>query len=247
MAMKLFGRAALVTGAAKRVGRAIAVALAESGCDVAIHYRASADDAEETARQCRLHGVHAWLVRADLSDAAAAEALPDRVVARFGKLHVLVNNASLYERVPAAEIDIAVLQRTFAVNVFAPALLARAAAPHLKKSGDGRIINLTDIATERPWVNHVAYCASKAALESLTRGLAKALAPHILVNAVAPGVADFPADFTEEQRNAVIDRVPARRAGTPEEVAAAVRYFAEDARYITGSVLRIDGGRSIAW
>lgn len=245
--MKLFGKTALVTGAAKRVGRAVAVALSKSGCDLALHYCSSADAAEETAGLCRAQGVHAWLVQADLSDPAAAEALPQRVVQRFGKLHVLVNNAALFERVPAADLDIAAWQRTFAVNVFAPALLSRAAAPFMKQTGEGRIINLGDICSERPWPNHVAYCASKAALESLTRGLAKALAPHIQVNAVAPGIAEFPEGMPEDQREALVDRVPMRRAGTPDEIAAAVRYFAEDARYVTGAVLRVDGGRSISW
>lgn len=245
--MKLFGKAALVTGAARRLGRAIALALAEEGCDVAIAFRTSADEAEETARRVRGLGRRAMLLEADLADPQAAAALPGRVAAKFGGLNIVVNNASVFEPAPLAKLDAATMQRTLAVNVVAPVLIARAAAEHLKTAGDGRIVNVTDISSERPWTGYLAYCASKAALESATRSLAKELAPHILVNAVAPGIVTLPEGMDDAARDAIVERIPVRRVGSPEEVAAGVMYFIRDARYTSGMILRVDGGRCIAW
>ncbi|NUQ47472.1 MAG: SDR family oxidoreductase, partial [Phycisphaerae bacterium] len=187
------------------------------------------------------------LLEADLADPQAAAALPGRVAAKFGGLNIVVNNASVFEAAPLAKLDAATMQRTFAVNVAAPVLIARAAAEHLKAAGDGRIVNITDISSERPWTGYLAYCASKAALESATRSLAKELAPHILVNAVAPGIVNLPEGIDDAARDAIVERIPVRRVGSPEEVAAAVMYFVRDARYTSGMILRVDGGRCIAW
>ncbi len=241
------GGVALVTGAARRVGRAIAVTLAQAGYDIGIHYNHSEADAQETQRLVVSHGRRAALLQADLTDESSVRALPDRAAAELGALTVLVNNAATFERVPLDQLDAAAFQRTFAVNTIAPTLLASAAAPHMRKTGGGRIINLTDISSERPWTGYLAYCASKAALESLTIGLAKSLAPDILVNAIAPGIAEFPESMDDATRKHLIDRVPLRRAGTPEDVAAAVLFLVRDCPYTTGTILRLDGGRSIAW
>ncbi|MEE8170565.1 MAG: SDR family oxidoreductase [Phycisphaerae bacterium] len=243
----LTGRVALVTGAARRVGRAIALKLADAGCDVAIHYHTSRSEAEAAAKRIRGIGRRTTLLQTDLTDAVAVEALPSRVVSELGRLDILINNAAIFERVPLEKLAAAAWQRALSVNLIAPALLARAAAPHLRKSGSGCIVNLTDILAERPEPAYLAYCAAKAALISLTRGLAAALAPHVRVNAVSPGVAEFPDDYDEAQRTRILQRVPMRRAGSPRDVAATVLFLVRDAGYVTGTVLSVDGGRGIAW
>jgi len=162
-------------------------------------------------------------------------------------LDVLINNASTFERVPLEDLTARDWQQTFAVNAVAPVVLARAAAPHLRQHGAGRIVNLVDIAAERPWENYLAYCASKAALVCLTRGLAKTLAPDITVNAIAPGIAEFPEHYDEATRTRLAERVPMRRAGTPADIAGTVLYLVRDAVYTTGSIIAVDGGRSVEW
>lgn len=240
-------RVALVTGAARRVGRAIAVGLAEAGCDVAIHYHRSESDARETARLVEGLGRRAALLCADLCEPGAATGLPGAAAERLGRLDILVNNASTFEQRAFESLDAAAWRRAFEINTIAPALLAQAAAPHLRRGGRGRIINLLDIAAERPWRRHAAYSASKAALANATLGMAKALAPDICVNGVAPGVAEFPDDMDEGTRDRIVERVPARRCGRPEDIAAAVVFLARDASYVTGTILTVDGGLSLAW
>lgn len=245
--MRLAGQVALVTGAARRVGRAIALALAEAGCDIALHFNRSRDDAHRTAADIEALGRRCWPCEADLADADAAAALPDRVAQQAGRLDILIHNASTWSRTPLTELTLDAWERVFRVNVFAAGLLARSAAKHLRQSGRGRIVNISDIAAGRPWGGYLAYCASKAALENLTRGLARALAPEVLVNAVAPGIVEFPPDLDEATRRRLIGAVPLRRCGAPADVAATVLFLVRDADYVTGTTIAVDGGREIAW
>ncbi len=245
--MNLNGKAALITGGAKRIGRTTALELARRGCDIAIHYCTSQTDAEETKRLVEAEGRRAILLQADLSDPAAAARLPQQAADGLGRLNILVNNASVFEEMSLSSFSIENWQRTLAVNLTAPMVLSNAAFPLLRADKSGRIVNLSDIAAERPWPNHLAYCVSKAALSCLTVALAGAMAPDVHVNAVALGIALFPEHYDEAKRRELIRNVPAMRAGTLEEVAATITFLVAGSDYITGAVLPCDGGRSIAW
>jgi len=236
---------ALITGAARRVGRAIALELARAGCDIGLHYRGHEDDARRTADEIRALGRRVALLNADLEDPTAAARLPDRCAAELGGLQVVVNNAAGFDEMTLESFDVLRWNRVFAVNLTAPAILARHAAPLIHAGG--AIINLCDVLAQRPAPRYLAYCAAKAGLVNLTMALASALAPRIRVNGVSPGIAAWPEHYTEEQKKSLLARVPAQRAGTPDEVAAAVRFLALDAVYVTGIVLAVDGGREIAW
>lgn len=245
--MNAEGNVALVTGAAKRIGRAIALELARAGCDIAVHYGQSQTEAEETAAAVRDLGRKAAVFHANLAEADAAGMLPKHVAEEFGRLDILVNNASVFEPMTIDSYSLEQWNRTLAINLTAPMILSHAAYPYLKKNSEGRIVNLGDIAAERPWPGHIAYCVSKGGLCSLTQTLAKAMAPDVRVNAIAPGAALFPDHFEPSQIKAITRRVPSLRAGTPEEIASAVRFFVVDCDYITGTTLAVDGGRNIAW
>lgn len=238
-------RVALVTGSARRIGRSIALALADEGFDLAVHYRTSLSEAQEVARLVQAKGRRALLIEGDLAEPDAPGKIIERAVEGLGRLDVLINNASIYEQTPLEQCEVAVWDRMFRINVTAPGLLIRAAVPHMHRAGKGRVINLTDIYADRPMSGYAPYCASKAALVSLTRSLAQELAPGITVNAVAPGNAIFPEDYDDETRARLLSRVPLRREGSPEEIADAVVYLATSAAYVTGQVITVDGGRSI--
>ncbi len=242
--MKLQGTVALVTGGARRVGRAIALELAGAGCDVALHCHRSRGDAQEVANRIVAAGRRCEVVPGDLRRPEAAGEIVERTVAALGGLQILVNNASVFERMTLESFSIDDWDRTMRINVTAPAALAAAAREHLLRAG-GKIINLCDIAADRPWPGHLAYCASKAALVCLTKTLARALAPRVQVNGVAPGIAVFPEDYEDQVRQRLVDKVPLKRAGTPEDIARTVRFLAESGDYITGQILNVDGGRSI--
>ena len=245
--MDLRDKVALVTGAAKRVGRAIALEFARRGCHVAVHHRASADQARQVAAEIDALGRRAILVPGDLAVDATWSAIVEQTVESLGRLDLLVNNASLFESgrpdtLDAFDADL--WERMLRINLIAPVALAHHARARLAATGTGKVINLTDSAVERPWRSHLAYGASKAALAAMTKALAKELAPAIQVNAVAPGIAVFPESYSPQLRKTLVDRVPLRREGTPEEVARLVRFLAEEGDYITGQIIAIDGGRN---
>jgi len=242
--MELSNRVVLVTGAARRIGRAIAVRLARDGARLAVHYRTSAAAAEETAAQCRAAGGAAETFAADLADPAAARDLVQRVLAWQGRLDVLVNNASVFEPQTLGDFDLAEWERTLRINVTAPMVLAHAAQAALR-TARGRIINLCDVATGQLWPDHLAYIVSKGALETLTRVLARALAPEVNVVGVAPGVAAWPDRYGADVRARLTARIPLQRAGTPADIAAAVHFLIRDGDYITGAILPVDGGRAL--
>jgi pteridine reductase len=235
---------ALVTGAAKRVGRAIALELARAGHDIAIHHRASPEEAQSVAAQIRALGRRAVVVHADLVVAGEVAALFRSVDEAFGRLDVLVNCAAVFRRTPVESLTEADFDFHVAANLKAPYLCCLEAAPRMKASGRGCIVNITDVAAERPFRSHVPYCVSKAGLDMLTKSLAKALAPAITVNAVAPGTVLFRDDESDDDRRRVIARIPQGRIGTPEDIARAVRFLVESP-HVTGVTLAVDGGRSL--
>ncbi len=242
--MQLKGRTALVTGAGKRVGRAIAVRLAQAGCDVAVHFNRSAKEAADTVGQCRRMGVRAESFKADLADHAAARELAMNVLKVFGRLDILVNNASVFEPQSLEDFSIEAWNRDFAVHVTAAMVLAHEARTTLR-AARGRIINLCDAATGRPWPSHLGYSVSKGALETLTRVLARAFAPEVNVVGIAPGVADWPESYDAALRARLTERIPLNRAGSPEDIASAVHFVLAEGDYITGAILPIDGGRQL--
>jgi pteridine reductase len=233
-------RFALVTGGAKRVGRAIVEKLASDGFEVAFTYLSSAVDAKQLAKQI---GGHA--IRADLTDPAKAVNVIAGALNKIGdRLDVLVNSASIYEPSGLSKTNLKQMRRLMAIHYESPLLLARELAPELRKAR-GHIVNMVDLLAERPWPDYLAYCASKAALVNLTLGLARELAPEVTVNGIAPGIVEWPANYPKAEIAKYLKRVPLNRSGMPRDVANLVQFLATPVNYITGQIIRLDGGRSI--
>ena len=244
--MELRGRWALVTGAAKRVGRVIAHELAGRGMHVVVHYNSSVAAAQDTVTSLRAMGVQALGLRADLAIADDVRRLVREAEENSGGLALLVNSASNYLRTPFETISEAAWDASLDVNLKAPFLLAWAIGRAMRGRGEGAIVNVADWAGERPYRDYLPYCVSKAGIVALTKSLAKELAPTVRVNAVAPGPVLLPDDFGPAEVAAVRRATPLGRVGTPEDVARAIRFLAEDADFTTGSILHVDGGRGIA-
>ena len=243
----LNGKVVIVTGGAKRVGAAISRRLHAAGASIVVHHHSA--KAEAQALQAELNAARAnssATVQANLLNAAELPELVRTTVTRFGRLDVLINNASSFHPTPLGEIKVSDWDDLVGTNVRAPLFLAQAAAPHLKKAG-GCIVNITDIHAERPLKHYVVYSVAKAALAGLTRSLARDLGPEVRVNGVAPGPILWPDDgsFDEVARQRVISHTLLKRAGEPEDVAAAVYYLVAEAPYVTGQIIAVDGGRSI--
>jgi pteridine reductase len=231
---------ALVTGGALRVGRAIVERLAAGGFAVAFTYHSSEDAAQRLA-----HEIGGCAIRADLTDPEPAVEHIQNALATFtDHLDVLVNSASIYQPSSLTKTSLPQMRRLMAIHYESPLLLGRAFATKLRESR-GHIINMVDLLAERPWPELLAYSASKAALVNLTLGLARELAPEVTVNGIAPGVVEWPKDYPESERQKYLKRVPLARAGTPEDVAALVHFLATEGAYITGQIIRLDGGRSV--
>ena len=242
--MRLEGAGALVTGAGRRVGQAIAVGLARAGCDVAVHYHGSASGAEQTARAIRGAGKRAELLQADLNDPQAARGLADQAARVLKRLDVLVNSAAIMVRQPVEEVTPESWDATLDLNLRATFFVSQGAIPHLRRA-KGKIVNIADLAGLEPWPAYVPHCVSKAGVVMLTKALARALAPDITVNAVAPGAVLLPEDWDEQSREHIRETTPLNRLGTPADVVAAVRFLLADTDFATGTVLVVDGGRLI--
>lgn len=242
--MNLEGRAALVTGAGRRVGQAIAVGLARAGCDVAVHVHGTVDGGADTVGRVRALGRRAETITADLRDPVAAGGLAARAAAALGgRLDVLVNSAAIMVKQAVSDVTPESWDRTLDLNLRAPFFVTQGALPFLRKA-HGRVVNLADDAGLEPWPSYVPHCVSKAGIVMLTKGLAKALAPEIAVNAVAPGAVLLPDDWGDETRAHFAETTPLGRLGSPEDVVSAVIYLLT-ADYVTGTVLVVDGGRVI--
>jgi 3-oxoacyl-[acyl-carrier protein] reductase/pteridine reductase len=235
----LTGKTVLVTGAAKRIGRAIALTLAESGANVAITYLGSQVEAEATVQSIASYDVDSFAVRCDLREPESIEQSVISVIEEFGQLDVLVNNAGLFESEALEKISVEQWDAMFATNTRAPFLMAKAAHPHLR-TAKGRIINVGSLGGLHPWATHGHYCTSKAALHMLSKTMAKAWAPEISVNCIAPGM--IVQGEVDEAYEHFARKTPMQRNGTAQDVAAAARFFATAPHFITGQLLAIDGG-----
>ena len=232
---------ALVTGGAVRVGRAIALGLADAGYDLVINYHASGAEAREVERRVRAMGRRAVVVPGDVSDAEDVERIVETVHEGFGRLDLLVNNASLFDATPRLEVEEAQWDRVMEVNLKGPFLLVQRTAD-LLADRKGSVVNLVDLSAFQPWVAYPHHSVSKAGLLQLTRVAARSLAPHIRVNAIAPGAVLLPEDYTDEQAEASKAKTPLGTLGSPDDVVRAVLYLARSP-YVTGEVLVLDGGR----
>lgn len=237
----LHGKTALITGAAKRLGRATALALAEAGADVAITYRNSAREAQGTVIDLSSFGVRAVALRCDITDEKSVKSAIHEVKRELGGLDILVNNAGNYETANFEDITLAQWDAIFASNTRGPFLVSREALPLLRKR-KGKIIHMGSLGGLRPWATHAHYCSSKAAVHMLTQVMAKALAPEIAVNCVAPGMIDLGEKAATSFFKKMARLTPMRRNGTGKEVADAVLFFATAPHFITGQILVVDGG-----
>lgn len=239
--LPLAGQVALVTGGARRLGRSISEALAAAGADVVVNYASSRAEAEALVRQLEAAGRRALAWQADVSRSDEVRAMLAAVERSFGRLDILVNNAGIFFPAKFEELTEEQWDRTQGVNLKAQFLCAQAAAPLLRRSGRGRIVNISSLGGLLAWAAYTHYCVSKAGVIMLTRCLARALAPEITVNSVAPGTIGFPGEPPDED---YIRRAPLGKTGRPQDVAEAVLYLAE-AEFVTGQVLVVDGGRAL--
>jgi 3-oxoacyl-[acyl-carrier protein] reductase/pteridine reductase len=239
----LSGKSALVTGGARRVGRGIALALAQAGADVAITFRSSHADAIETVREIERLGRRALAIECDVRSEASVCAAVAAAVGLFGRLDLVVNNAAVFESAPLNKLTLEQWDAVFETNARGPFLVAREALVHLR-AVEGRIINIGSLGGMKAWANHAHYCASKAALHMLTQAMAKAFAPEVSVNCVAPGWIEL--DEHAGQAAHFAAKTPMQRNGSVEDVAQAVLFYAAGPHFVTGQVLAVDGGLGIA-
>ncbi len=241
----LRGKTVFITGAARRLGKAIAIAMAQAGANVAFTFRSSANEAAQTLREIEAKGVQALAFQCDLRRPASAQEAVNEVLKRFRQMDVLINNAGVFETANIEDITAEQWDEVFAVNVRAPFLVSQSCIPSLRGT-HGRIINLGSLGGQKPWATHAHYCSSKAALHMLTQVMAKALAPEIAVNCVAPGMIDSGAG---EKDPSLLQRLaahtPMKKNGSPQDVVSAVMYFATAPHFITGQVLTVDGGLAL--
>ena len=241
--MNLSGRVALVTGAGRRVGQAIALALGAKGMRVAVHYNGSADGAQETVAQLTSEGAQGRAFQADLSAGSGPSSLIADVVDAFGGLDVLVNSAAIMERTPFGDVTPEMWDTIMAINIRAPFFVTQAAAPHLRKAG-GAIVNIADLAAFETWPAYVPHGISKAGVVHMTRSLARVLAPDVRVNGIAPGTVLLPENWDTAADERLRQTTPLARTGTPEDVSSTVIFLLES-DYITGETIIVDGGRHI--
>lgn len=244
----LLGKTALVTGAARRLGRASALALAQAGADVAITFRHSAREARDSVVELAAHGVRAFALHCDVTDQASVRAMMKDAGRELGRIDILVNNAANYETAEFERLTVAQWDAIFASNTRGPFLVSREALPWMRRKRakaakiEAKIINMGSLGGLRPWATHAHYCSSKAALHMLTKVMAKALAPQIAVNAVAPGMIDLGEKAAAAFMRRMAQQTPMQRNGRDDEIAQAVLFFATAPQFITGQILAVDGG-----
>jgi NAD(P)-dependent dehydrogenase (short-subunit alcohol dehydrogenase family) len=238
----LHGKTVFITGAARRLGKAIALAMAQAGAGVAFTYRTSANEASRTLEQVQSAGAQGVAIQCDLREENGVRQTVTQVLERFKTIDLLINNAGVFQTAKLEDITTAQWDEIFAVNVRAPFLISKYCIPSLR-AARGRIINMGSLGAEKPWATHAHYCSSKAALHMLTQVMAKSLAPEIAVNCVAPGMIDGGAGEKDPALlRRLAERTPMKKNGTLADVVSAVMYFATAPHFVTGQVLTVDGG-----
>jgi pteridine reductase len=241
--MDLRGRVALVTGAGRRLGREIAIALGARGMHVGVHYHASESDARKSVQLIQEAGGEADIVRADLASPKSPPQIIEWVVSRFGALDILVNSAAVMERTPFGEVTADAWDAMFALNLRAPFLLSQAAAPRLRERR-GAIVNIADLAAFETWPGYIPHGISKAGIVYLTRALARTLAPDVRVNGIAPGVVLLPEGWSDDAARRLADTTPVGHNGSPLDVTRTLLFLLES-DYVTGETIIVDGGRHV--
>lgn len=244
--MEIQGKTALVTGGAKRIGRAIVLALAAEGMNLLIHYHRSLREARQTQKQAERLGVRTELLRADLRNFSEIRRLIREAFRRAPQIHLLVNSAAVFYKTPLGRVREKEWEEFFRVNLKAPFFLAQAVGLRMLRQKEGKIINLADWTAFHPYTQYLPYCVSKAALVALTQGLAKVLAPYVQVNAIAPGPILPARGSTAAENRRIVGRTPLKRFGEPSDIAEAVRFLVRSTDFVTGAFLPVDGGNLIA-
>ena len=244
--MNLKGKVALVTGGAKRIGREIALRLASKGCHVAITYRTSASGATATVGAIQKYHVKGLAVQVDQREGEQVHGAVRTIFSKWDRIDILINNASSFYRTPLDDVTQSQWEDLLATNLTGPWYFAQAVAPIMRKRRAGKIVNIIDVAAFSPWVKYLPYCVAKGGLVTLTKGLAKALAPSIQVNGIAPGPILFPPDISAQEKKSAIRRTLLKRSGKPEDIVQGVLFFLEGSDFVTGAILPIDGGRLLA-
>ncbi len=242
--MEIKGKTALVTGGAKRVGREICLALAQKGAHILLHYRLSEAEAEKTAQEIKSHHVRCHAFRADLANSEDITKMTKEIYRQGHCVDILVNSASLFYKTPLASVQESDWDRLIDANLKGPFILSKEIGNKMAAEKGGKIINIADWSGFRPYKDYAPYCTSKGGLITLTKALAKDLAPKVQTNAIAPGPVLLPEDFTEEEKEKAIDKTLLKRLGTPRDIANAVIFLIES-DFISGTVLVVDGGRSL--
>jgi len=244
--MILKDKIVLVTGSARRVGKCIALTLAERGANVIINYRTSQKEAEKVVEEITKFGVKSAALKADISKAEEVKTMIEKILQEFRSLHILVNNAAVFFKTPFKTITERDWDKTIDINLKGTFLCSKYAADEMLKRKEGKIINIADWSGIRPYTNYIPYCVSKAGVIALTKAFAKTLAPYIQVNCILPGPIILPEDFTEKEREEIIASVPLKRIGSPEDIASTVAFLIEGSDFITGGTYAVDGGRLIS-
>ncbi|MEJ2634109.1 MAG: SDR family oxidoreductase [Calditrichia bacterium] len=243
--MNLKDKTVLITGSSQRVGKVIAITLARAGARIVIHYHTQEKEAVQTAKEIRSFGKDVLIVKGDISKKNDWMAMRNNVLEKWGRIDVLVNNAAIFYRTPLFDISEKDWNHFLDVNLKGTFWGCQVIGEFMTKNKSGKIINIADVSADHVWAGYIPYCTSKAGVVALTRGLAKALAPHVTINAVAPGTVLLAEEYDEEEENYLIERTPLKRIGSPEDIANAVRFLIEGSDFITGTVINVDGGRSI--
>ena len=244
--MDLENKNVLISGGVVRVGRAITLNLLSAGATVFCHYNSSEKEAASLQKQTENGPGKLHLIKGDLSSVAFAESLVDRVIKKSGRMDVLINNAAVFFKTPLGHVTEQDWDKLFQLNLKAPFFCAQKAGLHMKSHGGGKIINIGDPSGLNPWPSFIPYGLTKSGIISMTKGLAKALAPEVQVNCINPGPVMFPDHYSQEDQDRALRNTLLQKEGSPEDIARTVRFILEGSDYITGAIINVDGGRSIA-
>ena len=244
--MELKNKSILITGGVVRVGRVITRELLSAGARLFCHYNSSHQEAKSLQKEVENNAQNLHLIQGDLNSVAFAENLVEQVIKESGHIDALINNAAIFFKTPLGEVNETDWDKLFQLNLKAPFFCAQKAGMHMKKHGGGKIVNIGDPSGVNPWPSYIPYGLTKSGIISMTRGLAKALAPEVQVNCINPGPVMFPDDYSKENQERALKNTLLKKEGTAEDIAKTVRFILEGSDYITGAIINVDGGRSIA-